>query len=38
MDRIYVQAKRYSPSTAVGRPEVNGFVGSLGWTGRYQRR
>lgn len=28
LDRIYVQAKRYS-STAVGRPEIQGFVGSL---------
>jgi restriction system protein len=29
LDRIYVQAKRYAPGTAVGRPEVQGFVGSL---------
>lgn len=29
LDRIYVQAKRYSPGNPVGRPEVNGFVGSL---------
>lgn len=29
LDRIYVQAKRYSPGTSVGRPEVQGFVGSL---------
>lgn len=28
LDRIYVQAKRYSTG-AVGRPEVQGFVGSL---------
>lgn len=28
LDRIYVQAKRYSNS-AVGRPEIQGFVGSL---------
>jgi len=29
LDRIYVQAKRYAPGTSVGRPEVQGFVGSL---------
>jgi restriction system protein len=29
LDRIYVQAKRYAPGTTVGRPEVQGFVGSL---------
>ncbi|GJD59498.1 restriction endonuclease [Methylobacterium dankookense] len=29
LDRIYVQAKRYSPQIIVGRPEVQGFVGSL---------
>ncbi|MFG1294438.1 restriction endonuclease [Xanthobacter variabilis] len=29
LDRIYVQAKRYAPSNPVGRPDVNGFVGSL---------
>lgn len=29
LDRIYVQAKRYAPGNAVGRPDVNGFVGSL---------
>lgn len=29
LDRIYVQAKRYSPHVSVGRPEVQGFVGSL---------
>ena len=28
LDRIYVQAKRYSTG-AVGRPEIQGFVGSL---------
>jgi restriction system protein len=28
LDRVYVQAKRYT-SAAVGRPEVQGFVGSL---------
>jgi restriction system protein len=29
LDRIYVQAKRYAVGSAVGRPEVQGFVGSL---------
>jgi restriction system protein len=29
LDRVYVQAKRYAESSAVGRPEVQGFVGSL---------
>ena len=29
LDRVYVQAKRYAPSTIVGRPDVQGFVGSL---------
>jgi restriction system protein len=29
LDRIYVQAKRYGASSIVGRPEVQGFVGSL---------
>ncbi len=29
LDRIYVQAKRYAAHVAVGRPEVQGFVGSL---------
>jgi len=29
LDRIYVQAKRYAPGNPVGRPDVNGFVGSL---------
>jgi restriction system protein len=29
LDRIYVQAKRYSAGSVVGRPEVQGFVGSL---------
>lgn len=28
LDRIYVQAKRYA-STVIGRPEIQGFVGSL---------
>lgn len=29
LDRIYVQAKRYAADAAVGRPDVQGFVGSL---------
>ena len=29
LDRIYVQAKRYATTSNVGRPEVQGFVGSL---------
>jgi restriction system protein len=29
LDRIYVQAKRYAPTSSVGRPEIQGFVGSL---------
>ncbi len=29
LDRIYVQAKRYAPESAIGRPAVQGFVGSL---------
>lgn len=29
LDRIYIQAKRYSPANSVQRPEVQGFVGSL---------
>lgn len=29
LDRIYVQAKRYAPQVGVGRPEIQGFVGSL---------
>ncbi|WP_271438934.1 restriction endonuclease [Pontixanthobacter luteolus] len=29
LDRIYVQAKRYAEKSVVGRPEVQGFVGSL---------
>lgn len=29
LDRIYVQAKRYAPGNVVGRPEIQGFVGSL---------
>ncbi len=29
LDRVYVQAKRYAPGSAVGRPEVQAFTGSL---------
>ncbi len=29
LDRIYVQAKRYAPERAVGRPDIQGFVGAL---------
>lgn len=29
LDRIYVQAKRYAPHVSIGRPEIQGFVGSL---------
>lgn len=29
LDRIYVQAKRYAAHVGVGRPEVQGFLGSL---------
>ena len=29
LDRVYVQAKRYGPKQPVGRPDVQGFVGSL---------
>lgn len=29
LDMIYVQAKRYAPDHVVGRPAINGFVGSL---------
>ena len=29
LDRVYVQAKRYAATITVGRPEVQGFVGSL---------
>jgi restriction system protein len=29
LDRIYVQAKRYAEGNSIGRPEVQGFVGSL---------
>lgn len=29
LDRIYIQAKRYAPHVGVGRPDVQGFIGSL---------
>lgn len=29
LNRVYVQAKRYALDTAVGRPEIQGFVGAL---------
>lgn len=29
LDRVYVQAKRYALEHAIGRPDVQGFVGSL---------
>jgi len=29
LDRIYVQAKKYSPGDVVGRPTIQGFVGAL---------
>lgn len=29
LDRIYIQAKRYAPQSSIGRPEIQGFVGSL---------
>jgi restriction system protein len=29
LDRVYVQAKRFAASNSIGRPEVQGFVGSL---------
>ena len=29
LDRIYVQAKRYAVENSIGRPEIQGFVGSL---------
>jgi restriction system protein len=29
LDRVYVQAKRYAAGNVVGRPDVQGFVGSL---------
>lgn len=29
LNRVYVQAKRYAPGNAVGRPEIQAFVGAL---------
>lgn len=29
LDRVYVQAKRYAATNTVGRPDIQGFVGSL---------
>lgn len=29
LDRVYVQAKRYASANTVGRPDIQGFVGSL---------
>lgn len=29
LDRVYVQAKRYAADHAVGRPDIQGFVGAL---------
>ncbi len=29
LDAVYIQAKRYTPENKVGRPALNGFVGSL---------
>ena len=29
LDRVYIQAKRYGKGNAVGRPEIQAFVGSL---------
>ncbi len=29
LDRIYIQAKRYQPSSTIGRPAIQAFVGSL---------
>lgn len=29
LDAVYLQAKRYSPDIKVGRPDIQGFVGSL---------
>lgn len=29
LDRVYVQAKRYTPGISVGRPDVQAFTGSL---------
>lgn len=30
LDRIYIQAKRYTPDNPVGEPDIRGFSGSLG--------
>jgi restriction system protein len=29
LDRVYIQAKCYSPERSIGRPDVQGFLGSL---------
>lgn len=29
LNRVYIQAKRYAPDTAAGRPELQAFVGAL---------
>jgi len=29
LDRVYIQAKRYAPGSSIGRPEIQGFTGSL---------
>lgn len=29
LNRVYVQAKRYAPERAIGRPDLQGFVGAL---------
>lgn len=29
LDRVYVQAKRYSPDRSIGRPDLQAFVGAL---------
>lgn len=36
LDRIYIQAKRWDPSSVVGRPEVFGFAGAL--LGKYAKK
>ena len=33
LDLVLIQAKRYAPANAVGRPEMQGFVGSLAGNG-----
>lgn len=33
LDIIYIQAKRWSPGTSVGRPEIQKFVGALAGQG-----